>query len=69
MELANISATHLNRQGGRRLNSYKCSACGFYHIGHNCKGKKLKPYTNEKKKPIDHDHEPGIHKIKNDFDE
>jgi hypothetical protein len=63
-ESANITATHLNKLGGRRLNSYKCGVCSMYHIGHNSKGKKLQPHDNGKKaknKITDFDHEPTIH--------
>lgn len=60
-ESANITATHLNRLGGRRLNSYKCGVCGKFHIGHNSKGRKLQPHDKHKNKQIDYVYEPGLH--------
>lgn len=49
---------HLNKQGGRKVSIYYCELCGNYHIGHNCKGKKLRKV---KDTPIVYTYEPGIH--------
>ena len=39
---------HLNKTG-IRMKSYKCSQCGFWHVGHERKTK-LAPYVRNNKK-------------------
>lgn len=68
-ETANKSALSLNKHGGKRMTTYKCPACGSFHIGHNGKGNKLNPKTDMKRRKIIYVHEPGVHKVENRFKE
>jgi len=58
---ANVAAKHLNRSGGLRVVSYKCTVCQSVHIGHDSKGRRLNPKDKFKKKLIDYDYEQKTH--------
>lgn len=57
-ESASKHFAHLNKQGGRKVAIYYCILCTQYHIGHNCKGKKLRKV---KDTPIIYVHESHTH--------
>lgn len=67
LEQANDAVAHLNNLGGPRVNSYKCQVCAKFHIGHNCKGKKLSPKDKFKKTPITYVHQSKTHIVENKF--
>lgn len=48
---------HTNKSG-RKVSVYHCNICGNYHIGHNCKGRKLRSV---KDTPIIYVHESHTH--------
>jgi len=58
---ANVAAKHLNMLGGVRVVSYRCTVCSSVHIGHDGKGRKLKPKGKYKRKIIDYEYEPKTH--------
>jgi len=63
-EKANKSLANLN--GGKnkkRMSSYRCSDCNYWHTGHQNK-RKMKQHN---KVPITYIHIPGIHKLNNDI--
>lgn len=37
-ELANEAVKNRNKDGGKRVSSYRCKVCGFIHFGHQSKG-------------------------------
>lgn len=47
-------------KGNRRVGSYHCHECGFWHVGHTAKGKKLIP-AKELKYHIQTNHESSKH--------
>ena len=68
LEKANEAVRHLNQLGGLRVNSYRCQENkSHFHIGHNCKGKKLSPKDKFKKTPITYIHQSKTHIVENKF--
>lgn len=67
LEKANLACAHLNKMGGLRMNSYKCTLCASFHIGHSCKGKKLNHKDKFKKDPITYVHQSRTHIVENKF--
>ena len=57
---ANQSAKNLNTNNQKRISGYKCSSCGYYHVGHETKNR-MKPI--KRKFIIQHNHESSIHSV------
>ena len=56
---ANRAVARLNDKGGKRMSSYSCPDCGYFHYGHNGKGKRL-PKA-EKSYTVNINHESKTH--------
>ena len=64
-EQANSSVANINKGcKKKRMVSYKCPHCAKFHNGHQNKGKTMK--HDQKMKPINYVHIPGIHKLEED---
>lgn len=57
---ANQAVKGFNTGNKKRVNSYKCSSCGYYHIGHETKQRML---PNKIRHRIDYTHEGSVHNV------
>lgn len=54
-EDGHAATASLNKRGKNKYQTYKCSACGFYHVGHRQTIYKYKSSKNAGHKKYDHE--------------